>query len=330
MSFYSYVLNIYNNTDHETEKFERFFLENLFCLPNFPGINLISKLSFENYERNACRVNLVFLPNEDLFVKKYKDPMLFTFDNKALFFEESQIRLARKLAESTDNDHALVLCRNKKGGYYFVGIIDSSEKNINKAFSDYYFISITGYSHWSARCKNFELFDFENGNFCDYKKNDKDFNEQSKEAENYFKSCNFNVKPASLQELMNEINKQNHGTAFVVFKDKGKAKTEADRLCKAQRGFKPRKPLKYKDFLECIPQFTKVDGGFILDNNLTCYGYGCIFDGSVDESFKGSLANGARFNSTALYTYLLNEDSEAPICIGVVFSDDGGVRIAKT
>lgn len=328
-SFYCYAYNKFSKeTDQNSEKYQRYFLENLSYFPNFPDIYLISDLSFENYERNSCQVKLVFLPYESLYVKKDKDPMLFTFANKELFFEKNQIRLVRKLAESTDNDHALVLCRNKNGVYCFVGIIH--ESRIDETFSDYYFININGYSHWSARCKNFDLFDYKNSYFCEYDKNTKDFNEQSKEVIEYFDSCNFNVCCVSLQKLMNTINVQNHGTAFVVFNDKSKAKAEAKRLCDARRGFKSQKPLKFEFFLKCIPQFTKVDGGFILDNDLTCYGYGCIFDGKVNRFFKGSLANGARFNSTALYTYRLNKNPQSPICVGVVFSDDGGVKIAKT
>lgn len=327
-SYYCYVYSNFGvNADQNSKEYQENFLENLNCFPNFPDIDLISDLSYENYERNACQVNLVFLPYESLYVKKDKDPMLFTFANKGLSFEKNQIRLVRKLAESADKNHALVLCCSKKGIYYFVGIIHESE--VKEAFSDYYFISITGYSHWSARCKNFDLFDFKNGCFCDYDKKCKDFNEQSEDVKKYFNSCYFDVNHASLQEIMNTINDQNHGTAFVVFNNKNKAEAEAKRLCDARRGFKPQKPLKFEDFLKCIPQFTKVDGGFLLDNSLTCYGYGCIFDGEINRPFKGSLANGSRFNSTTLYTYGLNKNLRSPVCIGVVFSDDGGVKIAK-
>lgn len=331
MSFYSYVYNTYNKifrkTVHDSKEYQNFFLEKLNCFPNFPDIDLISDLSCENYERNACKVKLVFLPYETLRFQRENDPMIFTYANKGLFFEKDQIRLVRKLAESVDSNHALVLCHNQNDVYNFIGIINESE--IKESFSDYYFISVTNYSHWSARSKYFDLFDFKNGYFCDFDKNHKDFKAQEEDVKNYFKSCFLNVCEGSLQKIMDTINAQNHGTAFVVFNNKNKAEAEAKRLCDARRGFKPQKPLKYEDFLKCIPQFTKVDGGFLLDNNLTCYGYGCIFDGKVNRPFKGSLANGSRFNSTALYTYYLNKDLRSPVCIGVVFSDDGGVKIAK-
>lgn len=330
-SFYSYAYNTYNKMfgeiDHDSKECQMFILENLNCFPNFPDMDLISDLSYENYERNACKAKLVFLPCETLRVQRDNDPMIFTYANKGLFFEKNQIRLVRKLAESADNNHALVLCHNKNGIYNFIGIIKESE--VNESFSDYYFISIIGYSHWSARSKYFDLFDFKNGYFCDFDKDRKDFKTQAEDVKNYFKSCFFNVGDDSLQEILDTINAQNHGTSFVVFNNENKAEAEAKRLCDARRGFKPQKPLIYEDFLKCIPQFTKVDGGFLLDNSLTCYGYGCIFDGQVSRPFKGLLANGSRFNSTVLYTHCLNKDLKSPVCIGVVFSDDGGVKIAK-
>lgn len=348
-SFFHYTYNKYfeiiNEHNHKPDLKEqqKFFLENLKCFPNFPDVDLISELSYENYERKACNVNLVFLPFETLYIKNKDDSLTFLYTNKMMTFEKKHIRLIRKISESSDKKHALVLCYNERGIYCFDGIIALSE--IDKTFSDYYFISIIGYSHWSVRCKNFNLFDFKNGNFCDCNKKSNDFKEQMQDIINIFKSCNFEIDLKTLQKILKVINKQNHGTSFVVFKDAQKAHDEVRRLCDAQRGFEAKKPLTSREFVKCIPQFTKVDGGLLLDSKLNCYAYGCIFDGVVPENFKGSLANGSRFNSTALYTYNINyplavnkqtdeekhldEESKLPICLGVVFSDDGGVKIAQ-
>ena len=346
-SFYGYAHNKYKKnfgeTTSDSKNFQNFFLDNLNCFPNFPDVDLISELSYENYERNACKANLVFLPYEAMYAESENYPLIFTYANNEMIFEKGQIRLIRKLAESADENHALVLSHNKNGVYCFVGIINKFE--INKAFSDYYFISITGYSNWSARAKNFDLFDFKNGIFCDFNKSSKEFREQAEEVKKYFKACSFDIDSDLLQIILDIINAQNHGTTFVVFNNAKEAETEANRLCDARRGFKAKNPLNYNEFVKCIPQLTKVDGGIILDSELNCYAYGCIYDGHVDEPFKGSLANGSRFNSTALYTHCLNNAPKSDkktneenrpdnglkpiVCVGVVFSDDGGVKIAK-
>lgn len=345
-SFYSYVYKKYNekNEEHKREldpkEYQKFFFKNLKCFPYFPDVDLILELSYENYERKACNVDLIFLPFDSLYIKGKSDPLIFSYANKKMTFEKEQIRLIRKVVETSDRNHALVLCRNKENTYFFKGIINESE--IDDALSDYYFIRIRGYSHWSAHCKNYDLFDFKNGIFCNFCKNDSDFDIQTKYITDYFYNCSFGTDICLLKKLLKIINDQEQGTSFVVFKDTNQAIEEARRLCDAQRGFKADKPLKYEELIKCIPLFTKVDGGFLLDSQLTCYAYGCIYDGYVKDFFKGSLANGSRFNSTALYTYNLNnpistnQQTKHPDkgvksinCLGVVFSDDGGVKIAK-
>lgn len=348
-SFYSYVYKKEGEGyKPESKEFQDCFSKNLDFFPHFPDVKLICELSYQNYERKTCTAKLVFLPFESLRTQTTDNPLVFSYANKEICFVRNQIRLIRKVAESLDKNHALVLYRCKSGIYCFGGIINVSD--INKSFSNYYFISINGYSNWSAHCKSYNLFDYKNGYFCDYHKEDKDFTEQAKNVINYFKICSFSSDWRSLNKIMKTIKMQDHGTSFVVFKDAGQARREAERLCCAQRGFLAEKPLEYRELIKCISQFTKIDGGLLLDSNLTCYAYGCIYDGTAKPPFKGSLAYGSRFNSTALYTYELNNplthvkplsegqtDEErlnrnrktTICCVGVVFSDDGGVKIAE-
>lgn len=338
-SYYNYVCTSEADEQSKNSKeFQTCFEENLNFFPNFPDVELISELSYENYERKACTAKLVFLPFESLNTKNEKNSLIFSYTNEEITFEKKQIRLIRKVAESLDENHALVLRRNANGIYYFNGIIKEAE--IDKSLSDYYFISINGHSDWSARCKNFNLFDFKNGNYCKCDKNDEDFNMQSKCVEDYFKECSFEIDFTEFNSILEAIKRQNHGTSFVVFKDAAQAQIETRRLCSAQRGFAAEKPLECKKLIECVPMFTKVDGGLLLDSNLTCYAYGCIYDGIVSEPFKGSLAHGSRFNSTALYVQNINsapsnkkksniDVKSTTCCVGVVFSDDGGVKIAE-
>lgn len=340
-SFYNYAYTKYEQKVIKEERkpdvkeYQIAFIDNLKCFPLFPDIDLISGLSYENYERKACKVNLVFLPFKTLYIKQKKNPLIFSYANKTITFEKDHIRLIRKISESSDNDHALVLCCDDSGIYCFNGIIKVSR--IDRAFSDYYYISITGQSQWSARCKNFNLFDFKNGLFCDFN-NSTNYNLQIQDVKDYFVSCDFKIDCDLLQIILDTIIAQNHGTSFVVFKNKDMAISEAKRLCNAQRGLAAKKPLKYREFVKCIPLLTKIDGGLLLDSDLTCYAYGVIYDGVVRDFFEGSLANGSRFNSAMLYTYNLNNpknrkraimNPQLMKCLGVVFSDDGGVKIAN-
>lgn len=334
-SFYSYF---YKEQDGDFVDFKCSFPGVLDLFPYFPDVGLISELSYENYERKTCFAKLIFLPFETLRIKQENNPLIFSYSNEGLSFEREHIRLIRKIVESSDNEHALVLCRNNNGVYCFIGMI--KESLIDKLLSEYYYISITGYSHWSARCKNFNLFDFKNGHFEDYNKNQKDFTVQMKDVLDCFDKCSYGTDLKLLKNVLKTIKRQDHGTSFVVFKDSNKAQEQAKRMCDAQRGFTFEKPLNYSEFVKCIPQFIKIDGGILLDSNLTCYAYGCIYDGLLSPEFKGSLANGSRFNSTTLYTHNLNNekthgksvgkgDQLGRVCLGVVFSDDGGVKIAK-
>ena len=323
-SFYQYIHKIVVTNEDElrsSDVQEKMRINLLRCLnffPHFPDIDLIIDLSRENYERKICFADLVFLPFNDI------DSSLFSFmyANDKIHFDNSNRRLIRKISESLDNLHALVLRYDKNDNIYCIrGII---EKPKIKDISNYYLINILGYLKWSSECKNFKLFDYDAGKFYDCHHSVSDLNEQINKV-----LCSVSViNNDNLTKIIKLIVELKHGTSFVVFDSADNANREATRLCNAGRGFAAKHRLEFDELLKCLPQFTKVDGGLILDKELNCYAYGCIYDGTVDDSFLGSLARGSRFNSTKLYVHDLNCNKQM-VCFGVVFSDDGGVECVK-
>lgn len=317
-----------NNADIELSRQERAVMSinlwrHLNFFPHFPNIELINDLSRESYERKICVADFVFLP-----FKSDVAPSLisFSYADENICFDNSNRRLIRKISESLDEQHALVLeFVPNNDSYYIKGIVDKS--SVDGLFKDYYFISIIGYMNWSARCKNFNLFDYSEEEFYEFNHSSSNIKKQIDNVIALSNKLFLNICNKSLSEILDIIIAQKHGACFVIFGSNKDAMKAADKLCEAGRGFKAKDILPYSRLQECISQFTKVDGGLILDKELNCYAYGCIYDGSVEKSFSGSLARGSRFNSTKLYVHSCNKKNMS--CLGVVFSDDGGVECVK-
>lgn len=323
-SFYKYVSeHVSNESESYKEDLRTNLIHFLKFFPHFPDIELITGLSRENYERKKCAATLIFLPFQN---EMEKNLVSFSFSNKEICFSNEKTRLIRKILESLDSNHSLLLGFDSKEGKYFVRFIIENS-NIKQLTFDYYFIEITGYLKWKAKCKNFALFGYNEGDFCDFVDNDTFLKALISPAlfkfqESFSKSNEESEQ--KLKEILTLILEQEHGTSFIVFSSEENAKDETNRLCNAGRGFKSEDLLSYDQLLQCIPQFTKVDGGLILDKEFNCYAYGVIYDGYVDNSYSGSLERGSRYNSTKLYVHTLNNKHFT--CVGFVFSDDGGIE----
>lgn len=313
------VISVDPSNDSDNEEIRTVLLKHIQLFPHFPDINIISNLSHENYERKKCVADLVFLP----FPKDVDTSLFsFTYANERILFDGKVQRLIRKISESLDKQHALVLGYDEDTNkYYIMGIVDGSK--IDSLFKEYYYISIFGYLKWSVKCSNFNLFDYDAGKFFSFDYHSTEIKRQIDYATNGFTQEFSDIDAEKIKKILETIAEQDHGASFVLFESDALAQQETERLCNANRGFAAKEKLPYEKMLECLPQFTKVDGGLILDINLNCYAYGCIYDGSVDESEekKGELDRGSRFNSTKLYLHNIKGQK----CAGIVFSDDGGI-----
>lgn len=329
-SFYKHILKMFLKKDSENElinydqnDMKNYLCKNMKCFPHFPDTELISNLSLENYERKNCVADMIFLPFKNDI---NSSSIAFTYANPSFGFDDNNRRLIRKLLESLDSDHALVLTYSSSESKYYVrGIVEKSKKD--ELFDCYYFISILGYLKWSARSKNFDLFDYDTGKYLEFDHYSKDQTRQISDVVDSFKVSFPEINTEKLRNILDCIAKLKHGTSLVVFDLADDAKKETDRLCQAGRGFAAREMLSCDELSECITQFTKIDGGLLLDKYLNCYSYGCIYDGEIG-SFKGSLERGSRYNSTKLYVHRFNKDGSCK-CIGIVLSDDGGVEYVK-
>lgn len=319
-SFFDYVESVVKSKgdNADSKEMQTYIKEHISLLPFFPDIEFINDLSRENYERKNCVADFLFFPFNYPFDE---DELSFSYENKSISFEEKNKRLIRKMAESLDEKHALVLTIDESYNYYIKGIIKIDKKDI--PFTNYYFISISGYFKWSAQCKDYGLFDCNEGKISMF--NHKDTDTQINDCLCRFCSTYEDINVNNLKTIFESIVNGGHGTTLIVFESDEFACGEANRLCNAGRGFKAKKILSYNQLINSISQLTKVDGGLILDKELNCYAYGCIYDGSVMENFCGSLDRGSRYNSTKLYVHNINQKKEN-LCIGVVCSDDGGIE----
>ncbi len=293
-------------------------LQQIHMLPYFPSFELISSLSRENYERKGCTAKLIFFPPN---MQKNGIKCSFVFKGEKKYFVEEKQRLIRKILESLDKQHMLVLkYDSKKSQYYAYGIAPTT-KLCN--CSNYYYVSISGYLKWSAQCRNFDLFDYDAGKFYSYNHieivTERQLDKVMMKCVKKFPAINKN-----LINLLRNLNDLGRGVAIVIFASEEAATSERNRLCNANRGFAANKKLSYEALENCLSQFTKVDGGLLLDANLNCYAYGCIYDGEITVHFKGNLERGSRYNSTALYVKCMENISKP--CIGIVISDDGGIE----
>lgn len=327
-SFYKYICrtveeeinrNKWKISEKEKHKYEQYNMhESLKLFPYFPEIDLINDLSCENYERRGCNAKFIFLPFENS-VDKY--PISYSYDYRKIYLKKDKKRLIRKILESLDDKHFLIFTYNGNS-YCADGVAEISD--VEEYFHNYYLISISGYLRWSAKCENLDLFDYDGHEFYD-------FDHIKIELEKQIDNVSSRFSPdylftGKLKEILHIIAKQNHGTSFVIFDSEKYAISQTEHLCNSGRGFKFKNIVRYEELIKCLPQLIKIDGGLILNKNLDCYAYGCIYDGKIDGSFEGSMERGSRYNSTKLYVSSLNKEHKSLICHGIVFSDDGGVE----
>ena len=122
-----------------------------------------------------------------------------------------------------------------------------------------------------------------------------------------------------LETVIMEATKQTHGTIIVIGSPED-VNAETTRLFNMKRCIGIRK-INLETNREIVPSLTSIDGALFIDTDCNCTCIGAILDGDVAS--KGSMARGARFNSTL--TYVRRQAQLSRIFIGIVMSEDGTV-----
>lgn len=290
--------------------------------PDFPDLNLVINLSGQVYEGKYCNTHILFLSryyeNYPLsYVVRYAEPICFKPKN---------LRFIRKLLESVDSQHCLVM-KVVDDEYYAVG---TTSKNIaDKLMAP--LVSIFGHMKWQAAIKNQNLFKYENGGFSPVNTGKLDPFELSKSLSEAFNGRIEKKAMDTLCEIADILSNMGHGTSIVIFCNRRSYLAEIVRLTHTDsgHGIKLDKEIDFsllssrEEKETILKQITKIDGGLVFDINGKCGAISCVFDGKVSKKYKhGSGSRGSRYNSMMLYIKTLRAKA-----FGVVVSDDGSVDL---
>ena len=294
--------------------------------PGFPDINLIIALSGQVYEGKSCNSNMLFLNS---FYSTYFLEYIIEYD-EPICFNSDNIRFIRKLLESVNSDHCLVLKevkQNNDGNYEYqaVGVIETKSAELLLAPR----VTFLGQLKWKISIKQQDIYKYENGSY--HTVNEGSFDEE------YFESLLSTVFGSNISvelkrvfcNIVRIVTNLGHGTSMVIFESPGDYFIEIKRLThkKSGHGIKLKNTLKfsepnlYKKTETILREITQIDGGLVFDVNGNCDAIGCVFDGVLSESYdKGRNSRGSRYNSLALYIHTIDANA-----LGIVISDDKSI-----
>ena len=315
------------------KEIEEYLIKVLYpMLPYPPSLDTIDTLSAATYEHSKCEnKNIVFLP----YPNNLKDIIDAPLDDGIKIEFDSNIKSLRKIINPLPRDCCYVFCMNSDDSQKYYAVGSTAINKINDHV--YYRCTIINHMKWILEIHfppNIDicLLGCVHSRYNSYKIVNN--NNEIKEIDSNVKNGKFGKAVEQVNSLFDSYCKDNQrcGTSVVIFSspsspdEKNIAASEADRLAsdKPARGYKLKlcKPLENDLFRQII----NIDGGIIIDTENKCYAYGCIFDGIVNENFDGEREVGARHNSMKLYVNSKN-NIISQSCIGLVFSEDGGLKI---
>ena len=307
----------------DTRKLSNEMLFEYCHFPSFPNLDLIVDLSGRMYEKQECKSNIAFLPQQ------YNEVITLTIEFRdKITFDGNNLRSIRKLLELVDKDHCLI-SKVIDGKHQIAGISTLSSVQEHAITV----ICIEGHLHWNVKIHKCSLFEYVRGDFYHLK----DSLETEDVVEKLKKRfpCMGDEISNCFAEIMDLLKRLNHGTSLVIVdeceKDEEDYKTEFKRLTNPKVGH----GIALNNFLDFVKdkdkhlakinQITKIDGGLLFDTSGKCKSLGCIFDGTVYDGFEGDSGRGSRYNSIKLYIDCKRRDNIN--CMGVVVSDDGYIDL---
>lgn len=297
--------------------------EEIECL-YFPLVlSTIVGLSGEYYEKSECESNLVFLPWMNKKIDS-KD-LVYDFRNSEeeesnILFISENIRWIRKLLEMARDKFglSLILQTGKEEKVYkVVGIC--SEKKISALLGEnesvpWLRIKMKKHMYFSLYLGSTYIFTYQNGNYkIAAELKEADLEERCKKV--FGEEGSY----AQVAKSIGICRKQSHGTMLIVLKAED-AKEQVERLSKGKYGMKNAVPSVRHDYLCAL---NSIDGGIIMDTEGHIHGIGMIVDGKAVA--EGSMARGARFNSSVKYIEYLREQGIPGMVL--IVSEDESVEI---
>jgi hypothetical protein len=124
------------------------------------------------------------------------------------------------------------------------------------------------------------------------------------------------VEISRIASLIIEASRQKFGTILIFGKTKD-IMDETERLTEARVGIGI-DPLSLDHHRDILPSFVSIDRALLVDTKCSCCCIGAILDG---DAAKGSVARGARFNSSL--NYIKRRNALGQKLIAIVISEDG-------
>ena len=269
-------------------------------------INFIQNLCALTYERSYANSKL-YIPRFDVArdrrTKKngldvaFSDPVLFVPDN---------LRQIRKLLELSDKSVALVIGSGNK-------VIGLTREEPYPAECQ---VRMWGHMSWTITYEGGKKISYYNARYhIHVQKTEYGLH---REMQNLFRGLD-EEKVLRLETVVRTAGRQRHGTILIIGSPE-EIGQETHRICSMKSGTGIA-GIDLSGDAEIISYLTSIDGAVIMDTDCTCACIGAILDG--DAVTKGSLARGARFNSTL--NYIKRKAELGKTFIGIVVSEDGTV-----
>lgn len=269
------------------------------------NLNFLQALSAATYESSYADSRII--------VPRYETRRTFTPTglkvefNEPIPFTTDNLRQVRKLLELSGEKMALVIGEGGK----IRGLTNEKAKPHECE------IRIKGHLYWTITYEGYKHISYWNGKYHVYieKQTELNLRENLGPLVNDLDDCQL----GRLETVISEATKQSHGTIIIIGSptdvNRETERLALSRRCMAIHG------INLETNREIIASLTAIDGALMIDTDCICYCIGAILDG--DLASKGSMARGARFNSTL--TYVRRQAQLGRNFVGIVMSEDGTV-----
>ena len=267
-------------------------------------INFLMNLSAETYEKHYADCRIIIPRVGTKSTRRGQKQGLSVMFSEPILFSSDNHRQIRKLLELSNESLALVVDENGK-------VRGLSDKH---AFPNECEIRIRGHLSWQIAYDGLSKISYYSARYhlVTDRKPDLDVTD-------LLKSIDSTLSPLEISRIASLIVDASHQKygSILIFGKAETVKAETERLTDARVGIAIA-PLSLDHHREILPSFVSIDGALLLDTRCSCYCIGAILDG---DAAKGTVARGARFNSSL--NYIRRRDSLGQKLIAIVISEDG-------
>ena len=267
-------------------------------------INFLQNLSAETYERKYADSRII-IPRIGSRTNRrtLKQGLKVAFSEPIAFAPENH-RQIRKLLELSNDALALVVDETGK-------IRGLSDKH---AFPNECEVKIKGHLSWRIAYDAGQKISYHNARYHINVSRKADL-----DVSDLMKSVDPTLSPVEVSRIANVIvdaASQKYGTILIIGKTDD-IQSECERLTQAKVGIGI-SPISLDHHKDMLPSFVSIDGAVLMDTRCSCVCIGAILDG---DAAKGTIARGARFNSSL--NYIRRRKELGQNFVAIVISEDG-------